>query len=193
VLAGSLHHALRFERRGGIESVRDLAAHLVSPRTDWIGIGRALGRALPAHSDASLAVVCAGAIPYYAGVPSVDMLGLTDPWVARHGILIDALAGHARIAPFARLVERGVNLVIGLPWVLPADAPEREAYRFDELARLYLVDAAPRLIPDAAAMVEIPLSGGRRAVALYLTPHPDVEAAIERGGWRRVPLRVPRA
>jgi hypothetical protein len=120
------------------------------------------------------------------------MLGLNDPWVARNGIEIDALAGHTRLAPFRRLVDQDVHLVIGLPWVLPAGSPAREAYRFDELARLYLIDAAPRQGPAEAAMVEIPMSDDRHLAALYLQPHPDVEAAIERGDWRRVPLRVPR-
>jgi arabinofuranosyltransferase len=192
VLAGSVHHTLHFERQRGIESVPELAAHLVAPHTDWIGAGQALAAGLPAGSGVRLGVTTAGAIPYYAGLPSLDMLGLNDPWVARNGIEIDALAGHTRLAPFRRLVDQDVHLVIGLPWVLPAGSPAREAYRFDELARLYLIDAAPRQVPAEAAMVEIPMSDDRHLAALYLQPHPDVEAAIERGDWRRVPLRVPR-
>jgi arabinofuranosyltransferase len=192
VLGGSIHHTLRFERRGGIESVRELAGHLDAPHTDWIGAGRALARGLPEGSDVMLAVTTAGAIPYYAGLPTLDMLGLNDPWVARNGIEIDALAGHTRLAPFRRLVDQGVHLVIGHPWVLPAGSPARAAYRFDELARLYLIDAAPRNIPAEASMVEVPLPGDRQLVALYLHTHPDVEAAIAAGGWRRVPLRRPR-
>jgi arabinofuranosyltransferase len=192
VLAGCVHHTLRFERQAGIESVPELAAHLIAPHTDWIGAGQALAAGLPAESDVRLGVTTAGAIPYYAGLPSLDMLGLNDPWVARNGIEIDALAGHTRLAPFRRLVDQDVHLVIGLPWVLPAGSPEREAYRFDDLARLYLIDAAPRHIPAEVAMVEVPMSADRHLVALYLRPHPEVEAAIAQGGWRRVPLGVPR-
>ena len=191
VLAGAVHHGLRFERSGGIESIPELAGHLTRPSTDWIGIGRRLADTLPPESDLRLAVIPAGAIPYFAGLDSLDMLGLTDPWIARHGLEIDALAGHTRVAPFARLVEQGVHLVVGLPWVRLRPDPGRDAYRYDELARLYLLDVTPKLLPEEASVVEVPLDSERRFVALYLAPHPDAEAAIARGDWVRFPLRRP--
>jgi arabinofuranosyltransferase len=60
-------------------------------------IGLALRRGLPPGTH--VAMVAIGAIPYFAGpdVRIVDMLGLTDPHVARDGVRVpDGLPSHAR-------------------------------------------------------------------------------------------------
>ncbi len=46
----------------------------------WIEIGRFLGERYPGHT---LAVEAAGKIPYFSGLPAIDMRGLTDHHIAR--------------------------------------------------------------------------------------------------------------
>lgn len=52
----------------------------------WLGENAAPG--------ATLATTAAGIIPYYSGLRTVDMLGLTDPYVARRGKRTPSLPGH---------------------------------------------------------------------------------------------------
>jgi len=47
-----------------------------------------------APPGATLATTAAGIIPYYSGLYTVDMLGLTDPYVARRGKRTFAFPGH---------------------------------------------------------------------------------------------------
>ena len=47
-----------------------------------------------ASPEASLATTAAGIIPYYSGLRTIDMLGLTDPYIARHGKRTPTLPGH---------------------------------------------------------------------------------------------------
>jgi hypothetical protein len=63
---------------------------------EWADSGRFL-RA-HAHPGDTMAAGAAGALPYYAGLPNLDLLGLTDGEVARHGILISNRPGHQRLA-----------------------------------------------------------------------------------------------
>ena len=60
-------------------------------------------------------------IAYYSDLPTIDMLGLADPWVAQHGFEIPSASplayypGHVKMAPISYLERRKVNLLIGLP------------------------------------------------------------------------------
>ncbi len=47
-----------------------------------------------APPGATLATTAAGIVPYYSGLYTIDMLGLTDAYVARHGKRTAALPGH---------------------------------------------------------------------------------------------------
>jgi hypothetical protein len=188
-LAGGLHHQLTFEGQGGIESVEQLASHLTHEVQDWEGVGKTLGRDLGPDSSAVLATTAAGAIPYYARLRTVDMLGLTDEWVARNGKRVSLQIAHHRLAPLHYLVEREVNLVLGQPWLRRAGKPPRTRYPFAHLRELHaLVGERARDFPPSASMVEIPMAGDRVLVALYLLPHPDVDRAIAERGWRRIPI-----
>jgi arabinofuranosyltransferase len=189
VVAGAVHHARTFVYRNGIESTWLLTAHLFDPASDWIGVGRRLGDTFRDAPDVRIGVTAAGAIPYYAGLPCVDMLGINDPWVARNGLVFDGPPGHNRLAPLAYLIERGVNLVIGHPVLIRPSSSERTAYTYDELYGLAIVpDPTPDPLPAQATVLEVPLDPGRVFLALYLVPHPAVDAAIAAGGWRRLPI-----
>ena len=135
------------------------------------------------------ATTAAGAIPYYSGLRTVDMLGLTDAWIARHGKRVALQIAHHRLAPLSYLVERDVNLVLGQPWLRRPGVPPRQSYPFDHLRELHaLVGTSASAFPHGASIVEIPMVDNRVLVALYLVAHPDVDQAIARRAWRRIPI-----
>ncbi len=80
--------------RFGEESMRAFVAH----RTTLVGLET--GRYLAAERDAGdlLAVNTAGALPWASRLPSLDMLGLTEPAIARHGVYVVSprWSGHRR-------------------------------------------------------------------------------------------------
>ncbi len=80
--------------RLGEEPMRAFVAH----RTTLVGLET--GRYLAAERDASdlLAVNTAGALPWASRLPSLDMLGLTEPAIARHGVYVVSprWSGHRR-------------------------------------------------------------------------------------------------
>lgn len=62
----------------------------------WSHIGRFL--ASYARPGESIAVTTAGAIPFYSGLPAIDMLGITDPHIARRKMpgMGRGIAGHEK-------------------------------------------------------------------------------------------------
>lgn len=191
VVAGSLHHAIAFESKKGVASIERLVEHLHDPASDWIGVGHALNRHLWNATDIRIALTPAGAIPYYSRLPVLDMLGLTDRWVARHGMPIVSQPGHRRLAPYSYLVKQAIHLVVAHPWITLNSITDRTSYHVGDLKNFsYLADTAPLSIPPHARLVEIPLDSDRALVALYLTKHPAVDVLINTGRWRAYPLRA---
>jgi arabinofuranosyltransferase len=66
------------------------------------------GRFLRAHARAgdSMADAAAGAAPYYSGLPNLDLLGLNDAEVARHGLRLGSRPGHQRLARLDYVLSR---------------------------------------------------------------------------------------
>lgn len=115
------------------------------------------------------------------------MLGLADPYIARHGEPSPIYyPGHLRMAPIQYLVDRGVNLVMMVRVDEPVD-PKRTSYRLSELVALYLVVDLHDL-PKDAKVIEVPTDHDSAFLMFYLTPHPGVDAAIERNHWRVFPI-----
>ena len=85
-----------------------------------------------------------------------------------------------------QFLARNVNPVLGLPLLKRPD-PGRTSYRLSELVEMWV---APDLkdLPDDAQVVEIPLTEDQVMVAIYLQPNAKVDAAIERNGWRVLPI-----
>ncbi|MBN1334722.1 MAG: hypothetical protein JXB39_02045, partial [Deltaproteobacteria bacterium] len=69
---------------------------------------KVLGEWLAAHfpADTVLAIHSAGAVPYYAGLPTLDMWGLTDPYIARRPAAGRGLAGHQKTDPVYVFAQR---------------------------------------------------------------------------------------
>lgn len=179
LVAAGLLAASGHKGYGGVESIAQLQGHLTNADENWSGVGRALGELLPqpGAQGVMIATTAAGAIPYYSGLDTVDMLGLNDAWVAREGTSAGARAGHQKLATFEYLVRRQVNLVIGHPRVAKAGSGQ-SSYRVSELDWFTLSTVDAELLPETARVLEVPLSGGYALRVLYLVPHPAVERAI---------------
>ncbi len=152
----------------GVEHPARLHRHVSRPITNWAATGKQLNMLFYTGSpgDVSIAVRAAGAIPFYARLPTIDMFGLNDRWVAVNGALFSNRAGHRRIAPFVYLKKRGVNLIIGHPTYICEGDRANSSYQ-----------NLPTLL--------IPIGGKCSLVAFYNARHPRVEALIVRGVIKR--------
>ena len=83
----------------------------------WQGIGRWLAK-VRVESD-STAVGAAGALPFYSELPNLDLFGLNDLEIARHGRLIGNRPGHQRFATMDYLLARKPTFVFMNPESTP--------------------------------------------------------------------------
>lgn len=200
ILGGSVHHAATFsyDRETGVEPVGMLSGHLFSPGENWVGIGKALAAAFGPSDSVVIATTAAGAIPYYAGLPAVDMLGLNEPAAAGafgenlegtvgedgadaapfQGVFVSYVPGHQRVLPYEYLVRRGVNLVISHPIVTRVG--EEPGVR-----PLLPVSGPPHL---SAMVISMPIGGGYQVEMLYVRPNAAVDSALARRRWPARPV-----
>lgn len=190
VLAGALHHALTFTnpslRYYDVESTNGLAALLTQDRTDWIGVGKVLGESFDYDANVSIATTAAGAIPFYSRLTTLDILGLNDKWVARHGEIVALKPGHQRRAPLNYLIERKVNLLIGHPQMVPIDSKPGDMLLYD--LYFYVKITKDDSLPATSRIIEIPINSSFKLRVLYLVENPLVDAAIKRKGWVTYPF-----
>ena len=170
----SLIHGLTFVGAYEIESIGSLRDNVLETQRNWSGAGRALHRVFGKLSDQpKIAVTAAGAIPYYSGLPTLDMLGLNDAWIARHGIVIGSRPGHTRYTTAEHLLVAGVDLVIGHPQIKALGAPPTTDPRsFMPLQAEEL--AAGRTLQ----VIQIPISDLSRIDVLWISDDPGVQAII---------------
>ncbi len=191
VLLGSVHHALTFGKAldtHGVETIADLEGHLFREDENWVGVGKALGKYF-GGSAVVLACKPCGAIPFYSGLPTIDMLGLSDRWIARHGwVPQEQRAGHRREATLGYLVARKANLVVGHPEVLSTAAPHKPFYTVTDINATWVHVDDPNLLPHEAKIVAIPIGRGHELLALYLVRHEKIEETIRRRRWRTYPI-----
>jgi hypothetical protein len=153
-----------FQDGVAIETVHGLQAHLYGPDQAWAPFGRELGRAFGHDPRVTIAVGGAGVVPYYSELRTIDVLGLNDAWVARHGGGWQRRAGHRRVAPLRYLIEQHVHL------------------------SAFFYDANDPAMPSAAVVVHVPVTPECTADLLYLERSPIVDAVIQREGWTVSPL-----
>lgn len=94
-------------------------------RDDRVRVGTywtAIGKWLEKNSDPgdSIAVTTAGAIPYYSGLPTIDMLGMCDRWIARKTMpdMGKGIAGHEK-HDIDYVLSRRPTIVIPQALLLP--------------------------------------------------------------------------
>ena len=186
IVAGSASHAVRFISSPAIDSVSELARYVEEPATGWITAGRVLGEVFGrTDPPVVLATTAAGAIPFYSGLPTLDMHGLTDRRIARYGRLRPTTRpGHQRTATLRDLMEHRVNLVIGHPAIQRREAGARR-FRFDEFV---VVDQPSDPVPAGARFVIVPISESHDLTMLALIPHAAVDQVIQERGFETYPV-----
>lgn len=192
IFFGSLLHGLDVDKSlagPDIETIRQMKGHLTNPDENWIGIGKKLGE-LFGKSNVIIATTAAGAIPYYSHLATVDMFGLNDPWVARHGAIVSTRPGHQRGATLQYLIDRKVNIIIGHPVVR---LKSQETNPVCSFAAYHISDAREEIlgeIPSNFKILEIPIDDTYKLVALYFFPNPAIEDLIQRNIITAIPIQI---
>jgi arabinofuranosyltransferase len=190
LLAGSTVHAIAFSRYvyppglGAIPALRQLGNE--DPSINWRSAGLKLHDFLDADPDITIAVSPAGAIPFFSGLRTIDVLGLNDAWVARHGqprTLCKVCAGHFRLAQIEYLKSQRVNLLIAHPQWVNVSTPVPDA---GQVVRAMYFDETLDYsnLPPEARLVRIPLSRDTALAAVYLIPNARIDQLIASGSWR---------
>lgn len=194
VLCSSALHGLSGISFPGVQSVSNLKLH----HREWKQCAETLAQALGDDlGQTKIAVTCAGIIPYYLHCPAVDLLGLNDREIARHGERVQpanrwlgARPGHTKIANYETVKNRRVHLLLNTPWrVQEHDLDGQTALgislgwafgiapeRIHPSRVRYNVPKESR-VPDVVAW---PMGGGDYLMTLYVTPTPEIDAAIRR-------------
>ncbi|NLA36053.1 MAG: hypothetical protein GX868_10255, partial [Actinobacteria bacterium] len=159
-------------------------------RTSWKGIGEALAEDFPGGvtepGQPTIAVKALGAMSYYSELPTIDMLGLADREIATDGITITPYyPGHVRVATVRQLLDKNVNLILGLPqyWETDRDTP----VRLSELTSMYTTEDLKNL-PVDARMVFYEAVETRAVGMIYLQQNDKVDALVESGKWWTLPI-----
>jgi hypothetical protein len=166
--------AIYYPMPRGVESVRSLIDNLWDENKDWVGVGKALGQVFNYSQEIKIAVMPAGAIPFYSRLPTLDMLGLNDRWVARNGILFSSFPGHSRMATPEYMLSSNVNLVVAQPYLVNRDDTSKAV---QDLNAEYF-EMRTKLLPEQSRFVCIPVNKVKSVVVLYLQRHPVIDAAI---------------
>jgi arabinofuranosyltransferase len=100
--------------------------HTLAEVRGWEQRWRLVGHALRKHATAGqlLATNVAGRVPYYSELPTLDLLGLTDRFIARQPAVLlgSGYAGHERAAPRYVLGRRPALVYISVLDGLPPQA-----------------------------------------------------------------------
>jgi hypothetical protein len=94
----------------------------------WRGLGEWLARVrLPGDSTA---VGAAGALPFYSGLPNLDLFGLNDLEIARNGRLIGNRPGHQRFATMDYLLSARPTFLFLNPELTPLASTRLRSDRY---------------------------------------------------------------
>jgi arabinofuranosyltransferase len=108
--------ALEVDSRDGVDSVGWLKQFVAQTTA----IGKYLATAYPAGT--TIATTAVGVIPYYSRMPTVDLLGLNDVYVAHEVPPTADRPGHRKAAPEEYVLARRPRLLVFHPWIT-AEAP----------------------------------------------------------------------
>ena len=183
VLAGSLHHYYRYEAAVQIATIERLTQNLTV--RNWDEIGRSLKHHFhDASPPVRIATTAAGAIPYFSELPTVDMHGLNDRFIAKHGEDWLTMPGHWRLASHRYLVQRGVHLVVGHPLV-QSRADKNLPPELDKGLRGFRILAGEAALSRGPLMIiELPFGSDQKVLLLYLRKHSGLEKVIRERGLK---------
>lgn len=172
--ATSYHHAKSFLGYNGIDFIYALNAQIVNEDVDWPGIGSALGKCFSASNPpVTIATTAAGAIPYYSGLRTIDLLGLNDPWISRNGVDIGDRAGHTKFATLDYLLTSDVNIVIGHPRLKQARDKSTQS-----LNDFFWISINESDLPEHVQILRIPVKHDYVIDVLYLVRHAAIDELI---------------
>lgn len=133
----------------------------------------ALGEYLRANAppNATLAIDAAGAAPYFSGLSTIDMLGLSDYHIA-HSVAAsgDGVPGHEKTDPLYVLARQPTYIAVGMSKLTSGGRPGRglDVPGFDaQYARVAVVQMNATVVSPSLVLV--------------VTSETDVQAAIDRG------------
>lgn len=185
IFSGTAYHAATFadsvDPAITIYPLQQYGGYFTRENEEWSAIGKTLYRAFPGRRDVRIATTAAGAIPFYSKLPAVDMLGINDAWVARHGDPIGTTPGHQRIAPMSYLVGRGVNLLISHPVVVESTST---------ISRIPLAPMDSIVSFHDATFIIIPIDSVNKLVVMYLIKNPVIDQAIADNHWDIIKARI---
>jgi arabinofuranosyltransferase len=189
ILGGSLYHAQTFYYEYGIESTKRLHAHIRAEDENWAGVGKLLAKHFAeAEEPVIIATTAAGAIPYFARLPTIDMMGLNDPWIARNEKVRSPRPGHQKRASLAYLQRKNVNLIVGQPQVRPKGQFLKRPLSSKDMLELGLVAEDSLHIPASAQVLVFPLDANYEAAIIYLRQSNAVDALIAKEKLLTYPL-----
>ena len=178
LLVLSPHHGIFFEGVYNIESIRQLNAHIVDKQEDWQTVGRVLGDMFfDSSTPVVISTTAAGAIPYYSKLPTIDMLGLNDKWIAKNGMIIGSRPGHTRYTTIQYLIDSKVDLVLGHPKVRQILSPATL-----DPKSFFWGEADISILPNMTKVIQIPLNSSFRVDVLYISKNNAVDKAIQQFG-----------
>ena len=178
-LTGSVHHMTRYRTSHEIAPIVTLATAAFS----WEFIGRSLKTHFHgATPPVIIATTAAGAIPFYSELPTVDMHGLNDRYIARHGEPWIATPGHWRLASHRYLLDKNVNLVTGHPLFQTQEDKGIPADLDIGMRGFRVLAVEPELTSGRIAIIELPIDDKHKVPILYLKAHPKIDAAITQYG-----------
>lgn len=185
ILAGTIYHELTYKDSAdpdsGIAPLHQFDEEFTREFGEWSRAGRSLKTAFNGDDRIWIATSGAGAIPYYSNLPTIDMLGLTDRWIARHGTIMGNIPGHQRISPLSYLLNRKVNLLLGHPTIIQTGSP---------ITRIPLAPMDSTATLMNATLILAPISTTEQLVMLYLQQSSIVDEVIRKNNWKVINVKV---
>ncbi len=184
LIAVSALHGGTFARTGGIESIDELHQHVAGPPSNWIKVGQSMKTHFGDLEEPPIvALGAAGAMPYYSELEVIDLLGLVDAWVARHGDTYVNRPGHMRVGNHSYAIERGANFWMGQikgikrndDGSIPCQiGPYKPYFQF--------VGAVEDVLPDDLSFIALPIDDKWVFPILYIHPTLQIDDAIKAHG-----------
>lgn len=184
ILSGTISHQVTFYSFHGIESIVKLNDHIYKSDANWAGIGTKLRQHFyDARDRITIATTAAGAIPYYSELPTIDMLGINDKWIAIHGEAMEHFRpGHHKWAKLDYYINANTHLIFGHPQVRTKNWTEnRKGLSLIDFEDFKIANVQRTDLPNNARIITIPIDETYNVFALYLTPLPEIEALIKNG------------